>query len=121
MAEYRRQWRYYKTTAGGDPVGRFLDGLTDEEAAQVVAAMKDVGKNGLRVAKHLRADVYEVIADGPTRSFRVLFAAEGRYNQVLLAVVAFAKKTQKTPGRMLDLAESRLADWRNRGNKTQRK
>lgn len=120
MGEHRRQWRNYRTAAGGDPVGDFLDELTDEEAAQVAAAMRDVGKNGMHVAKHLRGDLYEVIADGPTRTFRVLFAAEGRFGQVLLAVVAFVKKTQKTPGRMLDLADKRLDDWRARGKKPRR-
>ena len=120
MAQYKRQWRPYKTVGGADPVGAFLDELTDEELAQVAAAMLDVKNSGLPAAKHLRGDVYEVIADGPTRSFRVLFAAEGRYGQVLLAVVAFSKKTQKTPGRMLDLADKRLADWRRRGAKSRR-
>jgi len=78
MAEHKRQWRNYRTAAGGDPVGSFLDHLTDEEAAQVAAAMRDIRSNGLAVAKHLRGDVYEVIADSPTRSFRILFATEGR-------------------------------------------
>jgi phage-related protein len=109
MAQYKRQWRSYKTAGGADPVGAFLDDLTDEEMAQVAAAMLDVKNGGLHAAKHLRGDIYEVIADSPTRSFRVLFAAEGRYGQVLLAVVAFAKKTQKTPGRMT---------WRTSGSQT---
>jgi phage-related protein len=34
---------------------------------------------------------------------------------VLLALSAFAKKTQKTPVRELAVAETRLRDWRERG------
>jgi phage-related protein len=93
----------------------FLDGLTDEELAEVVAAMKEVSAEGLDAAKHLRGDVYEVKADAATRSFRVLFAAEGRFSQVLLSLSGFIKKTQKTPKQELDLAETRLAEWRARG------
>jgi len=96
-------------------VKEFLDALTDEEAAAIVAGMKEVAHLGLPAAKHLRQDVYEIRADAPTRSFRLLFAAEGRYGQVLLSLSVFAKKTQKTPRRELELAEDRLRDWRQRG------
>ena len=48
--------------------------------------------------------LYEVRADAATRSFRLLFSAEGQYSQVLLALSAFEKRTQKTPARELDLA-----------------
>lgn len=111
----RRQWRDYRTRAGGRPVKAFLDELTDEEVAAVVAGMKDVVKRGLAAAKHLRGDIYEVRADAATRSFRVLFSTEGRYSQVLLSLSAFEKRTQKTPPRELELAQNRLREWRTRG------
>jgi phage-related protein len=34
---------------------------------------------------------------------------------VLLALEGFQKKTQKTPDRLIQLAEKRLTDWRSRG------
>ena len=111
----RRQWRDYRTASGARPVKDFLDELTDEEVASIVAGMKEVTAEGLPAAKHLRGDVYEVRADAPTRSFRLLFSAEGRFKQVLLSLTAFSKKTQKTPVRELQLAEARLRDWRERG------
>lgn len=92
----------------------FLDELTDEEAAAVVAGMKEVADRGLPAARHLRGDVYEVRADASTRSFRVLFSGEGRHGHVLLSLSAFEKRTQKTPPRELELAEDRLRDWRRR-------
>jgi len=94
----------------------FLDKLTDEEVAAVVAGMKDVAGNGLPAAKHLRGDIYEVRAAAPPRSFRLLFSAEGRFKQVLLSLSGFSKKTQKTPPRELERAEGRLRDWRDRGS-----
>jgi phage-related protein len=76
--------------------------------------MQEVRLDGLKAARHLRGDVYEVRAESATRSFRILFATEGRYNQVLLAVAGFVKKTQRTPSRDIALAEERLANWRDR-------
>ena len=115
MTTKKRQWRDYRTPAGGRPVKSFLDELTDEELAEVIAGMKEVAREGLRAAKHLRGEIYEVRADAATRSFRILFATEGRCSQVLLSLSAFEKRTQKTPPRELDLADARLRDWRSRG------
>jgi phage-related protein len=114
---YRRQWRFYETEAGNKPVREFLDELPASDAAEIVAGMHDVAKVGLPGARHLRGDIWEVRVTGENRAFRVLFAPEGRFKQVLLALEGFAKKTQKTPARSIELAEHRLADWRRRGEK----
>ena len=81
--------------------------------------MKQVAREGLRFARHLRGDIWEVRIDAERKAFRVLFSAEGRAQQVLLALEAFTKKAQKTPVRTIDLAERRLADWRRRGRGAQ--
>jgi phage-related protein len=95
-------------------VKEFLDRLSDSDAAVVVAAMKEVQVDGLVAARHLRGDIYEVRADGDRQAFRILFAAEGRTQQVLLALEGISKKTQKTPPEVIRLAERRLSDWRGR-------
>lgn len=92
----------------------FIDELSAVDAAAVVAAMKEVAHDGLRVARHLRGDIYEVRAAGDRTSYRVLFAVEGRRGTVLLALDAFRKTTQRTPPRLIALAERRLTDWRTR-------
>lgn len=79
--------------------------------------MKDVAKLGLNEARHLRGEIWEVRVDCGDVIIRVLFAQEGKYSQVLLALEAFKKKTKKTPPKTIKLAESRLADWRRRGKK----
>ena len=56
----RRRWRFYETASGAKPVQSFLDNLTAAEAAEVVAAMKEVAREGLRFARHLRGDIWEV-------------------------------------------------------------
>jgi phage-related protein len=113
--EPRRRWRDYRTGAGRRPIKEFIEGLSDTDAAAVVAAMKDVRETGLGAARHLRSDIYEVRADGDRQTYRILFAPEGRRSQVLLALEGFSKKTQKTPPAKIQLAERRLSDWRRRG------
>jgi phage-related protein len=112
---HRRQWRFYETESGNQPVKDFLDGLPASDAAEIVAEMKDVARLGLVSSRHLRGDVWEVRVQGENRIFRVLFSPEGRFGQILLALEAFTKKTQKTPPSAIALAEKRLADWRRRG------
>ena len=109
----RLRWRDYRTPAGGRPVKAFIDGLTDEQVAAIVAAMKDVAVNGLAAARHLRGDLYEVRAEAERQAFRILFAQETTF--ILLSLSGFQKKSAKTPPEQIMLAESRLADWRRRG------
>lgn len=111
----KRRWRDYRTAAGRQPVKEFLDTLSDEDAA-----MKDVEREGLRAARHLRQEIYEVRTDGKGAVYRVLFAPQGKRGQVVLALICFKKKTQKTPPRLIRLAETRLRDWETRGAKRQR-
>jgi phage-related protein len=113
--ETKRRWRDYRTATGRRPIKAFIDGLSDVDAAAVVAAMKDVRETGLVAARHLRGEIYEVRADGDRQTFRILFAPEGQRSQILLALDGFSKKTQKTPPAKIQLAEKRLADWRRRG------
>jgi phage-related protein len=113
--EPKRRWRDYRTAAGRRPIKEFIDDLSDTDAAAVVAAMRDVRDVGLAAARHLRGEIYEVRADGDRQTYRILFAPEGRRDQVLLALEGFSKKTQKTPPEKIRLAERRLADWRRRG------
>ena len=111
----RRHWRYYETAAGARPVRAFLAGLPAAERLAVRAAMARVRRGGRHEARHLHGAIYEVRATWAGQSFRVLFAEEGRRGRVLLALEAFSKKTQRTPPRLIALAEARLADWRARG------
>jgi len=47
---HRRRWRFYETASGAKPAQSFLDNLTTTEAAEVVAAMKEVAREGQRSA-----------------------------------------------------------------------
>jgi phage-related protein len=112
----RRRWRDYKTLSGRSPVEAFIDKLSGPDMAAVLAGMEDVRDRGLRAARHLDGDIWEVRADGDRVIYRILFATEGNRGQVLLALEVFNKKTQRTPRSTIELAKMRLADWRGRGD-----
>jgi phage-related protein len=111
----RRRWRDYSTPAGNRPIRDFIRALTPDAAAEVLAAMAEVAEIGLAATRHLRSEIYEVRASAHNQTYRVLFALEGRQGQILLSLEAFSKKTQKTPPDKIELALSRLRDWRARG------
>ena len=94
------------TERGGKEPKAFIDGLTDEQAAAVVATTKDVAQNGLAVARHLRGEVYEVRTEADRQAFRILFAQETTF--ILLCLSGFQKKSAKIPPAQIVLAESRL-------------
>jgi phage-related protein len=112
----RRRWRDYKTASGRSPVEEFIDKLSDADAAAVLVGMEEVRDQGLRAARHLDGDIWEVRVGGDRVIYRILFAEEGSRGQILLALDVFNKKTQKTPRATIELAKKRLADWRRRGD-----
>jgi phage-related protein len=64
---------------------------------------------------HLSGDIWQIEIDGKRVIYRLLFAHEGRFNQVLLALGIVNKKWQSAKTRHIQLAERRLSDWRARG------
>lgn len=111
-----RRWRYYRTEAGTAPVREYLAGLDDEARGLVLTAMAGARRAGREATRQVRGEIREVRARrGRTNDhFRVLFAFEGRRDQVMLAVVGFTKKTEQTPAAEIELAERRLRDWPRR-------
>lgn len=113
--QHPRFWRFFTNARGERIVERFITEQTDADAAVIAVAMERVQRGGVQAARHLRGEIYEVRVAGDRKQFRILFAVEGSYNQVLLALESFTKKTQKTPPEKIELAEERLAEWRRRG------
>jgi phage-related protein len=121
-SNFRRQWRFYRTAAGREPVREFLDDdrLPDADVARIAAAMIEVRRNGRADpdVNHLRGDIWQIEIDGKNAIYRLMFAEEGRFGQVLLALQIVNKKWQKARNRDIELAEERLADWRERGHRS---
>ena len=77
--------------------------------------MKEVRQQGLKAARHLDGEIYEVRADGKGVIYRILFAPQGKRKQVFLSLEALKKKRQKTLPEAIRLAKRRLRDWQQRG------
>jgi phage-related protein len=103
-------------------VREFLDDLSEEDSAAVAAAMKEVRGAGRAHAdvNHLRGDIWQIEVDGQSVIYRLLFAEEGRFGQVLLALEIVNKKWQSAKSRHIQLAERRLREWRQRGSRIAR-
>jgi len=86
-----------KNARGDRIVEQFITAPAASDAAAIAVAMRRVQEKGVQAARHLRDEIYEVRVAGDKKQFRILFATEGAYNQVLLALESFSKKTQKTP------------------------
>jgi phage-related protein len=111
----QRRWRDYRTVSGRSPVADFIGSLPDGDALAVLTGMGEVRDRGLRAARHLEGDLWEVRARGDRAAYRVLFAEEGARGRVLLALEGYNKKTQTAPRPTIELAKQRLSDWRRRG------
>lgn len=118
-AQVKRRWRFYHTAAGREPVRDFLDDdrLSDEDAASIAAAMREVRSVGRAHpdVNKLKGDIWQLEVDGKRVIYRLLFAEEGSYGHVLLALEIINKKWQKARRKDIEAAEERLADWRRRG------
>jgi len=108
----QQRWRWYRTGSGNAPVKDFLDGLSDVDHAAVVAAMNDVKREGLGVARRLDDDLWEIRAVGVKAHYRLIFSHEGR--RALLALDVFDKDARRTPLHILKRARQRLRDWHQR-------
>jgi phage-related protein len=95
--QFKRQWRDYQTASGARPIRDFLLALPDEDRAAILVEREYVRQHGTFVARHVRQSIYEVRATYDTKVYRILFACEGRFHHVLLALNGFQKKTQQTP------------------------
>ena|SRR5438270_2159521 len=117
----RWRWRFYSTPSGREPVRDFLydPRLSDLDAANIAAAMKEVRRLGRAHpdVNHLTGDIWQIEIDGTRVIYRLLFAEEGRFGQVLLALEIVNKKWQRARAQNIRLAEDRLADWRQRGHR----
>jgi len=107
------------TEAGRRPVDEFLDGVSEDDAARIAAAMKQVRRNGRADpdVNHLRGDIWQLEVDGERVIYRLLYAELGRSGQALLALEIVTKKWQKAKSRHIELAEGRLADWLEQGRR----
>ena len=103
--------RFYRTTAGNEPVRYWLADEVSSGARKAIGAdIKTVQFGwpiGMPVVRKMKAGLWEVRSDIPEGIARVLFTIVGA-EMVLLH--GFVKKTQATPKADLDLAVARMKE-----------
>lgn len=105
-------WRYVSRVRDEIQKAAFTDydlGRIDEAMGRVARGEQLKGD-----VKHLRGRVLELRVSVNGRAARILFAHVDEHT-VLLALLVFVKKTQRTPPRHIDTAEVRLAEYEQCG------
>ena len=97
----------YRSAAGADPVGKYLDRLPAREAGEVADALVALEEEGLKAqvnTRQVRGRLWEL----KVRDHRIFFVVISGPQLVLLH--AYRKSGQKAPPREIDTAASRMED-----------
>jgi len=107
----RLEASFFRTSSGNEPVREWLLSLSKEDRKAVgtdIAYVQYKWPLGKPRVDHLRGNVWEVRSSLKGRIARVLFAVDGKE---LVLLHGFVKKSQRTPGDDLALAEARWREW----------
>ncbi len=108
---------FFKAGSGREPVRDWLLSLKRDERRQIgtdIAYVQFKWPIGKPRVDHLRGSIWEVRTRLENRIARVLFAVAGG---VMVLLHGFIKKTEKTPGDDIELAENRWKEWQHGENK----
>jgi len=112
-----REIKFYKTASGKVPVKEFLNSLSSKHAqkvAWVLELVERLDQIPVQYFKKLKStdDIWEVRARIGSNSFRLLGFIDN--DEFVILTNGFAKKSQKTPKKEINLAERRKADYLSR-------
>ncbi|HED36951.1 MAG TPA: type II toxin-antitoxin system RelE/ParE family toxin [Ignavibacteria bacterium] len=105
---------FYKTPKGNNPVKDFLNTLTDKQAKKVAWVLRLVRDLNFVPKEYLKKlvntnDIWEIRVQSGSNIFRILcFFDKGN---LIVLTNGFAKKTQKTPVKEIELAEKRKQEY----------
>ncbi len=109
---------YYQTDDGKCPVKEFIDLLSAESKAKYIFIADLLGAYGLRVKEPYVKPItgsrklFEIRIKDKSNIHRIFyFAFTGRK---LVLLHGFTKKTEKTPGREIAIAERRMEEYLSR-------
>ena len=114
MTDKKVPARFYKNEAGKEPVRDWLKNLGQSERYLIGTDIKTVEYGwpiGMPTCRPLGKGLFEVRTNLPDGIARVIFCF---YEDQLILLHGFIKKTQKTPKADLDLALSRKRDLEER-------
>ncbi|MUG99107.1 type II toxin-antitoxin system RelE/ParE family toxin [Scytonema sp. UIC 10036] len=107
MTDKRNPAKFYRNENGKEPVRNWLKDLSQEERRLIGTDMKTVEFGwpiGMPICRPMGNGLFEVRTDLPQGIARVLFCI---YQNQMILLHGFIKKSQKTPKKDLDLALER--------------
>jgi phage-related protein len=112
-----REIQFYRHAGGDTPVAEFLDGLGPKQAQKVAWVLKLVKELPIVPRQYFKKlegtdELWEVRAEFSGDAFRLLGFWDA--GDLIILTNGFAKKTQKTPNREIELAARRRRDYMNR-------
>ena len=113
MNHPRLEALFFKTQKGTEPVRDWLRSLPIPERQSIgedIAYVQYKWPIGKPRVDHLRGDIWEVRSKLPNRIARVLFAV---VNGKIILLHGFIKKTQQTDPKDIDLAQTRLKEFKH--------
>lgn len=112
------EWKllFYQTASGASPVREFLRSLDKTTRVRFGWSLEQLRLRNTQaqppLVKHIEGKLWELREESSTNIYRIFYCLyEG---QRILVLHGFAKKTQKTPRREIEIALQRLADFRQR-------
>jgi phage-related protein len=102
---------FYKSRSGNEPVRDWLKALPKPDRKAIgedIAYVQFKWPIGKPRVDHLRGSIWEVRTSLGDRIARTLFAVQG--SQMVL-LHGFIKKTKRTPGKDIEVAEKRFKEW----------
>ncbi|MEK7121711.1 MAG: type II toxin-antitoxin system RelE/ParE family toxin [Patescibacteria group bacterium] len=109
---------YYTSLKGDSPVSDFLDSLNYKQQTKLLRIIKYVEIYGLQSilphTKKLSGTLLWEMRILGRDSIRALYAVV--YNNSILILNGFIKKSQKTPPNEISIAMARLKEWKHRNS-----
>lgn len=106
---------FFRTGSGTEPVRRWLKSLPATHKKAVGEDIKTVQFGwplGMPLVEKLEPHLWEVRTNVPDGIARVIFTVDG---QVMILLHGFIKKTQQIPQKELNMARTRLRQYREAG------
>ena len=114
MNGFRLEARFFRTTAGTEPVREWLKLLEQVDRKSIGEDIKTVQFGwplGMPLVRKLETNLWEVRSNLKDRIARVVFTV---HDNTMILLHGFIKKAQKTPVTDLDMARKRLAELKER-------
>jgi len=114
MNGFRLEARFFRTTAGTEPVREWLKSLEQVDRKSIGEDIKTVQFGwplGMPLVRKLETNLWEVRSNLKDRIARVVFTV---HDNTMILLHGFIKKAQKPPATDLNMARKRLAELKER-------